>query len=87
LIGVQGVLGMYRVGLNNLHVAWIHGSFAQIVFATLVTVAMVMGQSSQKKQHTQEDEADGLHGLHLRRWSQLCVAMVFLQAVLGGMAP
>jgi heme A synthase len=81
LIIVQGLLGIFRVRLNawwGQELAWIHGCFAQIVFAVLVSVAVVLSSAWARS-------AASLSGPRLRWWSLLSVAVVFLQLVLGGM--
>jgi cytochrome c oxidase assembly protein subunit 15 len=44
-ICAQGLLGRYRVHLNALDLALVHGLFAQLVFALLVSVAVVTSRS------------------------------------------
>ena len=80
LIAVQGLLGIFRVQLNALFgptLAWVHGSFAPLVFATLVSVAVFT--SSGWAAPAPESSVT------LRRWSLAIVALVYLQLVLGGM--
>ncbi len=80
LICVQGFLGIYRVRLNawwGTELAWIHGCFAQIVFAVLVCTAWFFFQDGQGSQKT----ATG----NMRGWSWLCLVLVFSQLILGGM--
>ena len=91
LIAAQGLLGIFRVQLNALlgpQLAWVHGSFAPIVYATLVSVALftsrhwtacglALGVSARSaKPHAE---------LILCRWSLAMVGLVYLQLVLGGM--
>ena len=48
LIASQGLLGIFRVQLNSLwgtDLAWIHGIFAQIVFASLACIAVMASPS------------------------------------------
>lgn len=80
LIVAQGLLGIFRVQLNAIlgpGLAWVHGSFAPIVFATLVSLALVTSPSWTKV-------AD-LDSPALRRWSLAMVGIVYLQLVVGGM--
>ena len=81
LIIVQGLLGIFRVQLNawwGPELAWVHGSFAQIVFAVLVSVAYFGSRG-----WTQSSSAPA--SPRLRGWCLLCVVLVFAQLVLGGM--
>ena len=81
LICVQGTLGIFRVRLNawwGPELAWIHGCFAQLVFAVLVTAALLNSRGWLA------DEASVASG-KLRHWTWLCLILVFAQLVLGGM--
>jgi cytochrome c oxidase assembly protein subunit 15 len=80
---IQGLLGGFRVHLNALFgrdLALIHGLFAQVVFALLVTLAVVTARSWSKAQE---------HGLRLgeiqslRRWALLAVVCAYGQVALG----
>ena len=81
MICVQGALGIFRVDYNALHgrtFALIHGVFAQLVFAVLVSVALL----------TSRRWAIGcleLASPALQRWSIIAAALVFGQLVLGGL--
>lgn len=82
LVCLQGALGYFRVELNALlgrSLALVHGSFAQIVIATLVAVAVVTshGWWRDRTDPSQLPSA-------LRRWSLLTALLVFGQLVLGG---
>ena len=81
LIAAQGLLGIFRVSLNawlGPTLAWVHGSFAPIVFATLVSVALCTSRAWSTPHTTSGSPA-------LRRWSIAMVGVVYLQLVLGGM--
>ena len=79
LITAQGLLGIFRVQLNALcgrDLAWIHGCFAQLVFAVLASLAMLVspGWRSQR----------GPVAPSLPKWSLVCLGLVFGQLVMGG---
>jgi heme A synthase len=81
LVIAQGLLGRYRVDLNALvgpSLAWVHGSFAPIVFATLAGVAFVTARDKSAVKLVAAAPA-------LRRWSLTMVVVVYLQLVVGGM--
>ncbi|MFN4260539.1 MAG: COX15/CtaA family protein [Gemmataceae bacterium] len=78
---VQGLLGGFRVLLHawfGTQFAMIHGCFAQIVFALLVSLAVVTG----RRWSTAAENA-GLSRPTWRRWSLLLVAVVYVQIILG----
>jgi cytochrome c oxidase assembly protein subunit 15 len=81
LICVQGVLGIFRVDYNALHgrtFAMIHGMFAQVVFAVLVSLAVL---TSRKWADDPLEETSPA----LKRWSLVTALLVFGQLLLGGM--
>ena len=81
LIGIQGVLGIFRVQLNALlgpQLAWVHGAFAPIVFAALVSVALFTTANWAA-------ETTATSSVVLRCWAIAMVALVYLQIVIGGM--
>lgn len=81
LIGVQGLLGIFRIHLHvpvGPNLALVHGCFAQIVFATLVTVALFTSANWPWQAGSRSTPA-------LRRWSLVCALGVFAQLVLGGL--
>src|SRR5262249_48665429 len=83
LVGVsmQGLLGGLRVNLNALmgnNLALIHGCFAQLVFALLVSLALWTSRGWQ----TASAAADTPQ---LRHWSLLTACLVYSQAVLGAL--
>src|SRR5262249_47770069 len=78
-VSVQGLLGGLRVNLNVLmgnNLALIHGCFAQLVFALLVSLALFTSRGWRT-------EAEAADPPQLRRWSLLTVGLVYGQAVLG----
>ncbi len=85
LLGVicQGLLGGFRVRLNALFgpdLAMIHGIFGQMVFATLVSVALCTSRrwaDEDEVRHAPEDTAP------FRRASLLVTALVLCQLALG----
>lgn len=80
MIGTQGVLGILRVNydaLNGRTFALIHGVFAQLVFATLVAVALL---TSRGWQQTKEAASPAL-----QRWSIVTELLVLVQLLLGGL--
>jgi heme A synthase len=80
LVGVQGLLGIFRVNLHALlgtSLALVHGSFAQIVFATLVATALATS--------ARWTTAVGSSSTQVRRLSLAVVGLLFLQVVLGGL--
>jgi heme A synthase len=78
---VQGLLGGFRVKLNELvgtDLATIHGCFAQLVFALLVTLAVVTTRTWLLPAR------DGATvPTNVRRWSLSVFGLVYLQIVLG----
>jgi cytochrome c oxidase assembly protein subunit 15 len=78
---VQGLLGGFRVYLHALmgnKLAFIHGCFAQVVFALLVSLALFTSHAWASGTLLTPREA-----ARVRYWSLLTVAVVFLQIVLG----
>jgi heme A synthase len=76
---VQGLLGGFRVSLNALmgqNLALIHGCFAQLVFALLVSLALFTSRSWASAEDDGESPA-------VRRWSIVTACVVYLQIVLG----
>jgi len=86
LLGViaQGLLGGFRVRLHALvgtDLALIHGCFAQIVFALLVSVAVLTSRGWNTPARLDPADDDGTQ---LRRWSLWTAVLVYCQLVLGG---
>jgi heme a synthase len=80
MVSVQGLLGIFRVNLHALFgspLALVHGSFAQIVFATLVATALATS--------ARWTTAVGSSSTQVRRLSLAVVGLLFLQVVLGGL--
>src|SRR5262249_7139499 len=79
---VQGLLGGFRVKLNALvgtDLALIHGCFAQVVFALLVSLALFTsrGWTAPRPSLAPGETAP------LRRWSRLLTGLGVVQLVLG----
>lgn len=87
LLGIitQGLLGGFRVRLNALmgpDLALIHGCFGQMVFATLVSLAVVTSRRWQSFESTRGAN-DGASDPALRRATLVLVALIVGQLVLG----
>src|SRR5947209_2375922 len=83
LLGViaQGLLGGFRVKLNALvgtDLATVHGCFAQVVFALLVSLAVFTGPA-----WFAAAPAAKAAPASLRRWSLYVVVLLYLQIILG----
>jgi cytochrome c oxidase assembly protein subunit 15 len=80
LICVQGALGILRVDRNAEYphaFKLVHGCFAQIVFAVLVSIALFTSQGWMREPlHTSPA---------LKRWSIVTCLAVFMQLILGGL--
>ena len=78
-VSIQGLLGGFRVNLNALmgtNLALVHGCFAQLVFALLVSLALFTSRGWWAATGHAEPAM-------LRRWALVTVALVYLQVVLG----
>jgi heme A synthase len=83
-IGIQGVLGIFRVNLNALmggQLALVHGCFAQLVFALLVSLVLFTSRGWTTAPQVSAPAADWSR---LRRWSILVAGLIYFQLVLGG---
>ncbi len=83
-VSVQGLLGGFRVDLNALmgnNLALIHGCFAQIVFAMLVSIAWLTSRSASAPLST---SASVRNWNAIQRWSLFTVGLVYLQIIFGG---
>ncbi|MSU78473.1 MAG: hypothetical protein EXS16_10310 [Gemmataceae bacterium] len=81
MICLQGMLGIFRVDLNSqfpIAFKLMHGIFAQLVFATIVTVMLFTSNRWASLGVTNGSPA-------LRRATLITVAIVFVQLVLGAM--
>jgi cytochrome c oxidase assembly protein subunit 15 len=79
----QGLLGGFRVKLNALagtDLAIVHGCFAQVIFAVLVSLAVATAPG-----WVVAFAAPTPAARTLRRWSLLTVGLVFLQLVFGAL--
>jgi heme A synthase len=82
-VGLQGVLGGLRVRLNELvgtDLAYVHGTFAQVVFSLLVSLAVLTSRKPLAPLEGTDEEIR-----RLRRLALLLVALVFLQLVWGAL--
>ena len=80
LVGVmiQGLLGGFRVFLNELvgpELAAVHGAFGQVVFAVLVSVAVLAAPQRPG------DALPSAERSRLSGWSLLLIAVVFVQLI------
>ena len=76
-VGVQGLLGIFRVNLNALFgdkLATIHGVFAQLVIAVLVAVAVLVSRTWSERSAVP---------ISLRRGACALCALIFTQIVFG----
>jgi len=81
---VQGLLGGFRVQLNALfnlgpNLALVHGCFAQVVFAALVSLALFTSRAWAVAAEPGTPE----EGPALRRWSLLTAGLAYVQVVFG----
>jgi cytochrome c oxidase assembly protein subunit 15 len=82
-VSLQGVVGIFRVELNALmggNLALVHGCFAHLVLALLVSIALFTSPSWQDEPRIVPEET-----LRLRRGSLVVVGLVYLQLVLGAL--
>jgi cytochrome c oxidase assembly protein subunit 15 len=83
-VSAQGVLGIFRVDLNSLmggNLALVHGCFAQLVFALLVSLTVVTSRWWMKE----FGDTDLVGTARLRRGSLVTAGLVYLQLVLGAL--
>jgi cytochrome c oxidase assembly protein subunit 15 len=81
LICAQGLLGIFRVDYNALYgkqYAMMHGMFAQVVFAVLVSMALF----TSKRWLTGSADATSPA---LKRWSVVTASLVFAQLLFGAL--
>ncbi len=81
-VGIQGILGGFRVNLISRDLAMLHGCFAQLVFALLICLAVFTAPSWN---HWERSIEDGPAALRLWHWSILTVVLIYLQIVLGAL--
>lgn len=82
-VTVQGLLGGFRVRLHALlgtDLALIHGCFGQLVFATLVSLALC---TSRRWRQAPAGALEPEDTTNLRRWSLLVVGLLVTQLILG----
>jgi heme A synthase len=81
-VSLQGLLGIFRVNLHALmgsSLALVHGCCAQLVFATLVAVAVMCSRA-----WTQEQDGFQVRAT-VRRWSVGLCLLVYVQVIFGAM--
>lgn len=84
-VTLQGLLGGFRIKLHALlgpNLALIHGCFAQVVFALLVSLAVFTSQCWSASS-TSSLSVIPAESLALRRWSLTATCLIYLQIVLG----
>lgn len=77
-VSAQGTLGGLRVLENSPQLAFLHGAFAQLVFAVLGANA-VLSSRAWSEMRSRASSA----GPALRRWSTIAITAVYAQVVLG----
>jgi len=77
-ICAQGWLGGARVLENSQHLAFLHGSLAQLVFAAIAGATLVQSPSWRGQEARPCKQAPGLHAVGL-----VALVVVFAQIVLG----
>jgi cytochrome c oxidase assembly protein subunit 15 len=78
---IQGVLGIYRVNLNAQGLAFIHGCFAQLVFALLVGTAYLTGVRENPSDLDAPKDLDDVSKVH--RLAFITTFTIYGQIVLG----
>lgn len=83
-ICAQGTLGGFRVLERSPELAFLHGAFAQGVFALLVATAFVLSPTWRLTRVPPRSGAEGTgSGRRLRRLGLVAAALVFAQVVVG----
>lgn len=78
---LQGLLGGQRVLLDRLGLAFLHGSFANLVFAFMAAVALFTSRGWLNAQ-----EIEPPRNIHrVRTWAAASTVVLFIQYVLGGL--
>jgi heme A synthase len=81
-VSLQGVLGIFRVNLHALmgsSLALVHGCCAQLVFATLVAVAVMCSRAWTEGRDALQIRPS------LRKWSLAVCVLVYIQIFFGAM--
>jgi cytochrome c oxidase assembly protein subunit 15 len=82
MVGVQGVLGMFRVALESaglgLEIAMVHGVLGPMTFAVLCAIALMTARSWWRMEQYEVEDAE-----RFRRVSRLTTLMVLLQLIAG----
>ncbi|QDU36445.1 Heme A synthase [Maioricimonas rarisocia] len=78
---IQGVLGGFRVWLDERGLAMVHGAFAACVFALMASTAQALSRTWV----TSRDRFRTARAAHLRPMAVITVATLMLQYLLGGL--
>jgi cytochrome c oxidase assembly protein subunit 15 len=81
-VSLQGIFGIFRVELHarmGANLAFLHGCFAQLVFALLASLAVFTSPSWQRQPTGQFAGAGSLW-----HWSLFTAGLVYVQLILGG---
>ncbi len=78
---LQGLLGGFRVVLDERGLAMVHGAFAACVLSLMASVATIESRRWLLEDDYSRSPAAG----HLKPWAGLTVAAIFGQFLLGGM--
>ncbi len=78
---LQGLLGGFRVVLDERGLAMVHGAFAACVLSLMASVAVV----TSRRWFAAERYATAPSAAHLKAWAGLTSAAIFGQFLLGGM--
>ncbi len=87
LLGVvcQGVLGGFRVELNNRGLAMLHGAFAALVFSLMGTMAVVTSQAWVDAEKFATEKRPLIAIGHLKPWALITTVCLAIQYLLGGL--
>jgi cytochrome c oxidase assembly protein subunit 15 len=78
---LQGLLGGFRVRLDERGLAMIHGLFAACVLSLILTVSTALSRNW----FNTDEFARGPTVQHLKAWAGMTVGAIFLQSILGGL--
>lgn len=79
LVVIQGVLGGLRVIENDLAMAMVHGTLAQIILSLLVTIACALSFAWSRIERPLAHPKGGAD----RKWGAITLALVLLQIIIG----
>lgn len=77
-VGAQGILGGFRVTENNPQLAFLHGAFAQALFALLAAILFLESRAWREAR-----TAPGANSGRLRALSLIAAPAIYMQTVLG----